>query len=119
MNRRQLFLSTAKGALAAALGAVGFRMAARAQSPTAVQFPDGKVLPTPTPPFSGFIQPNLVQSAAATAARSADETSPTTRARERMSTFRSLSRRRLQTRSIAGRDKEIVSNPKSRRGKGL
>ncbi len=62
MNRRQLFLSSAKGALAAALGAVGFRTAAHAQSPTAVEFPDSKVLPTPTPPFKGFIEPNLVNS---------------------------------------------------------
>ena len=58
MNRRRLFLSSAKGALAAALGAVGFRTAARAQSPTAVQLPDSTVLPTPTPPFKGFIEPN-------------------------------------------------------------
>ena len=62
MNRRQLFLSTAKAALATALGTVGFRTAARAQSPTAVEFPDSKVLPTPTSPFSGFIEPNLVDS---------------------------------------------------------
>ncbi len=62
MNRRQLFLSSAKGALAAALGAVGFRTAARAQSAMAVQFPDSTVLPTPTPPFKGFIQPNLIDS---------------------------------------------------------
>jgi arylsulfatase len=62
MNRRQLFLSTAKGALATALGALEFRMAAHAQSPTATQFPDSTVLPTPTPPFEGFIEPNLVDS---------------------------------------------------------
>jgi arylsulfatase len=62
MNRRQLFLSTAKGAFAAVLGAIGFRTAAEAQSPTATQFPDSKVLPTPTPPFQGFIAPNLVNS---------------------------------------------------------
>ena len=61
MNRRQLFLSSAKGALAAALGAVGLRTA-QAQSPTATVFPDSKVLPTPTPPFEGFIQPNLIDS---------------------------------------------------------
>ena len=35
MNWRQLFLSTAKAALATALGAVGFRTTAQAQSPTA------------------------------------------------------------------------------------
>jgi hypothetical protein len=40
MNRRQLFLSSAKGALAVALGAVGFRTGAHAQSPTATQFPN-------------------------------------------------------------------------------
>jgi Sulfatase len=62
MNRRQLFLSSAKGALLGALGAIGFRTQAQAQSPTATQFPDSTVLPTPTPPFKGFIQPNLVDS---------------------------------------------------------
>jgi arylsulfatase A-like enzyme len=62
MNRRQLFLSSAKGALAAALGAIGFRTQAQAQSPTATQFPDSTVLPTPTPPFGGFIQANLINS---------------------------------------------------------
>ena len=61
MNRRQLFLSTAKAAL---FGALGIPMVkdAHAQSPTATQFPDSKALPTPTPPFSGFIQPNLINS---------------------------------------------------------
>ena len=62
MNRRQLFLSTAKGALTAALGALGFRTTAHAQSPTAVEFPDSKVLPTPTPPFEGVIEPNFLES---------------------------------------------------------
>ena len=62
MNRRRLFLSSAKGALAAALGAVGFRTTAQAQSPTAVEFPDSKVLPTPTPPFEGVIEPNFLES---------------------------------------------------------
>jgi hypothetical protein len=62
MNRRQLFQSTVKAALATALGAVGFRRAAQAQSPTATQFPDSTLLPTPTPPFEGFIAPNLVNS---------------------------------------------------------
>src|SRR5271165_5943188 len=62
MNRRRLFLSSARGALAAAFGAVGFRTTAQAQSPTAVQFPDSTVLPTPTPPFQGFIAPNLINS---------------------------------------------------------
>jgi hypothetical protein len=62
MSRRQLFLSSAKAAPATAFGALGFRTAAHAQSPTAVQFPDSTVLPTPTPPFKGFIEPNLVDS---------------------------------------------------------
>ena len=62
MNRRQLFLSTAKGALLGALGAVGLRNSAQAQSASATQFPDSAVLPTPTPPFKGFIAPNFVNS---------------------------------------------------------
>jgi hypothetical protein len=60
-----LFLSTARAALATGLGSVGFRKGAWAQaagSPTAMQFPDSTVLPTPTPPFAGFIEPNLAQS---------------------------------------------------------
>ena len=63
MNRRQLFLTSARGALASALAAVGFSKTARAQAPTATAFPDSKVLPTPTPPFGGDIEPNLVDSA--------------------------------------------------------
>jgi arylsulfatase len=65
MNRRQLFLSTAKAALATAFAGLGFQKAAHAQgagAPTAVEFPDATVLPTPTPPFAGFIEPNLVNS---------------------------------------------------------
>ena len=62
MNRRHLFLSSAKAALATAFGALGFGKAAQAQSPTATQFPDSTVLPTPTPPFKGFIEPNLIDS---------------------------------------------------------
>ena len=42
MNCRGLFLSTARGALAAALGAVGFRTAANAQSATATRFPTAR-----------------------------------------------------------------------------
>jgi hypothetical protein len=61
MNRRQLFLSTAKAALASAFG-IPLIKSAEAQSPTATQFPDSKVLPTPTPPFKGFIEPNLIDS---------------------------------------------------------
>lgn len=65
MNRRQLFLSTAKAALGTAFGVPLFQNGAKAQasgSPAATQFPDSTVLPTPTPPFAGVIQPNLVDS---------------------------------------------------------
>src|SRR5262249_49928555 len=55
-------LSTAKAALASALGAAGFRTEANAQSATATQFPNSTVLPTPTPPFQGFIAPNQINS---------------------------------------------------------
>ena len=60
MNRRQLFLSTAKAALATAFTGAWFKRGAHAQAPTAVEFPNSKVLPTPTPPFEGVIEPNLV-----------------------------------------------------------
>ena len=73
VNRRQLFLSTAKGALAAALGAVGFRAAAssaQAQpattqtqdvtgqpgSPSATTTIPGNQLPPPDPRFEGLIK---------------------------------------------------------------
>ena len=62
MNRRQLFLSTAKAALATAFTSIALKQGAHAQAPTAVQFPDSTALPTPTPPFAGFIEPNFVQS---------------------------------------------------------
>src|SRR5487761_1557283 len=62
MNRRQLFLSTAKGALATAFTSLSVKKGAHAQSPTSTQFPDSTVLPTPTPPFAGVIEPNLVES---------------------------------------------------------
>jgi arylsulfatase A-like enzyme len=62
MNRRQLFISSAESALAAAVGGAWFAKRAQAQSPTAVEFPDSKTLPTPTPPFSGVIEPNLLES---------------------------------------------------------
>lgn len=62
MNRRQLFLSTAKGALATAFTSLWVKKGAHAQSPTSTQFPDSTVLPTPTPPFAGVIEPNLVES---------------------------------------------------------
>ena len=61
MNRRQLFFSTAKAALLSAIG-LPLAKAAQAQSATATVFPDSKVLPTPTPPFKGFIAPNLIDS---------------------------------------------------------
>jgi hypothetical protein len=60
-----LFRSTAKAALVTAFGVPLFQNGAKAQalgSPAATQFPDSTVLPTPTPPFTGFIEPNLVQS---------------------------------------------------------
>jgi len=65
MNRRQLFASTAKAALASAFAApwVWRRAEARAPgSPAALAFPDSRVLPTPTPPFIGSIAPNLIDS---------------------------------------------------------
>jgi arylsulfatase A-like enzyme len=62
MNRRQLFLSTAKAALATAFSGLGFRGGAFGQKRAAVEFPDSTVLPTPTPPFAGVIEPNLVDS---------------------------------------------------------
>ena len=65
MKRRELFLSSAKVALATAFASVGFGKGASAQapgSPTATQFPDSTVLPTPTAPFTGFIEPNLINS---------------------------------------------------------
>jgi arylsulfatase len=65
MKRRQLFASTAKAALATALGVPSFEGVAHAQAtgaPGAIEFPDSRVLPTPTPPFSGNIEPNLVDS---------------------------------------------------------
>jgi Sulfatase len=65
VNRRQLFLSTAKAALATAFAGLGFRKGTRAQTtgaPTAVEFPDSTLLPIPKPPFTGVIEPNLVDS---------------------------------------------------------
>ena len=74
MNRRQLFLSTAKAALASALGSAWLTGKARAQttgaapstastavvhgtpgSPDATVSIDGRVLPPPSPPFGGVI----------------------------------------------------------------
>ena len=45
MNRRQLFLSTAKAALATAFTGAWFKRGGYAQAPPAVEFPDSKVLP--------------------------------------------------------------------------
>ena len=57
-------MSTARGALATAFGVGLSHEAARAQAgaPTATEFPDSRVIPTPTPPFAGDIQPNLIDS---------------------------------------------------------
>jgi arylsulfatase A-like enzyme len=68
MNRRQLFFSSAKAALATAFAGSWFGRNAAAQAignPTAVKFPNSTELPTPTPPFTGDIEPNLVDSAPA------------------------------------------------------
>ena len=62
INRRNLFLGSARGALISALAAAGFGKAAHAQAPTATAFPDSKSIPTPTPPFGGDIGMNLVDS---------------------------------------------------------
>lgn len=62
MNRRQLFLSTAKAALATTLTGLGFRVGAYGQKAPAVEFPNSTVLPAPTPRFAGVIEPNLVDS---------------------------------------------------------
>lgn len=63
MFRRQLFLSSARVALATAFTGLGLGNGANAQgAPNAVQFPNSRVLPNPTPPFSGDIEPNLLDS---------------------------------------------------------
>jgi arylsulfatase A-like enzyme len=70
MKRRELFFSTSKAALAAAFAGLGLERDAFAQNaaaqasgnPTATLFPGSRVLPTPTPPFGGDIQPNLIDS---------------------------------------------------------
>jgi hypothetical protein len=62
MNRRQLFLSTAKAAVATAFAGLGFRRGAYARKPPALEYSDSTVLPTPTPPFAGLIEANLVDS---------------------------------------------------------
>jgi arylsulfatase len=65
MNRRHLFLSSAKAALLAALGGALPRKSADAAAsgaPDAAQFLNSQVIPTPTQPFTGDIQGNLVDS---------------------------------------------------------
>lgn len=69
MNRRQLFTSTSRAALATALGGLWPFQGAEAQqirgtpgSPSAVEFPDSRFLPTPSPPFAGHIMPNAIDS---------------------------------------------------------
>ena len=69
MNRRQLFASTAKAALATAFGGLLPSNRASAQqirgtpgSPSAVEFPDSRYLPPPSPPFAGHIMPNAIDS---------------------------------------------------------
>lgn len=62
MKRRELFQSTAKAALATAFAGPLLSKEALAQAPGTVAFVDSRVLPTPTPPFAGVIEPNLVDS---------------------------------------------------------
>jgi hypothetical protein len=61
---RVLLLSTAVlGALACAASAQQIR--GTPGSPSAVEFPDSRVLPLPTPPFAGSIMPNAIDSTSA------------------------------------------------------
>jgi arylsulfatase A-like enzyme len=65
MERRELFQTTGKAALATAFASAGLATQAGAQptgAPTATQFPDSTVIPTPTPPFTGSIAPNFINS---------------------------------------------------------
>jgi arylsulfatase A-like enzyme len=65
MKRRQLFQSTAKAALGTAFAGALLHESAYAQAPgapNALAFADSRVLPTPTPAFTGDIEPNLVDS---------------------------------------------------------
>src|SRR5512139_679435 len=64
--RRPMLLSLA--ALASVLipgtGAVAQQLRGTPGAPNAVEFPNSRVLPTPTPPFSGTIMPNAGDSVA-------------------------------------------------------
>ncbi len=69
MKRRKLFSSTAKVAVATAFAGAGFGKEAQAQiltgplgAPGTLEFLDSHVLPVPTPPFSGVIMPNFIDS---------------------------------------------------------
>ena len=69
MNRRQLFVSSSKAALATTFGGRWLLKPAAAQqirgapgSPSAAEFPDSRVLSTPTPPLAGHIMPNAIDS---------------------------------------------------------
>jgi len=68
MKRRQLFETTAKAAVASAFAGVALQRGAAAQvagAADATQFPNSAVIPTPTPPFAGDIQGNLIDSSPA------------------------------------------------------
>lgn len=65
MKRRELLGTTAKAALTTAFASFGLQKRASAQAggpPNAAEFSDSRVLPMPTPPFTGNIEPNLVDS---------------------------------------------------------
>jgi len=71
MNRRQLFVSTAKAALASAFGgswllrgtkAVAQQIRGTPGAANAVEFPDSRFLPISRPPFTGVIMPNAIDS---------------------------------------------------------
>lgn len=79
MRRRKLFETTAKAAFATAVASTGLGKGAKAQTPTAPKTAAGapnavpgapasfdrRVLPNPTPPFTGVIAPNLADSTSA------------------------------------------------------
>jgi arylsulfatase len=50
------------GALVAVLPATAQVLQGEPGAPSTREFPDSRVLPTPTPPFAGDIQPNLIDS---------------------------------------------------------
>jgi arylsulfatase A-like enzyme len=55
-------LSLLIGMLLAALPATAQVLQGKPGAPSTREFPDSRVLPTPTPPFAGDIQPNLIES---------------------------------------------------------